>query len=264
MITITIRYRGEVAELVRTKGARRPVVSGVADTTANADATGAVSLIRRLPAPTSIKDAVEATGVPHGEIGRVTRSSEHDTVGKPRPVSPDELVADGDVLDIEAPAQLPLPRAGFICDQHLGKLARMLRIMGFDVLHGDDWREEEVARRAINEHRALLSRGRAVLMRKAVTVGLLIRSDRCDRQAVEVARRFSIAAAVQLFGRCGLCNGRLRTVAKQQVANRIPPRTAHWLDEYYLCTSCDQLYWEGTHVPILRQRVAWILAQAGE
>ena len=90
---------------------------------------------------------------------------------------------------------------------------------------------------------------------------MLIRSHLPDTQAEEVLRRFMLHDQVRLFGRCSRCNGRLRGVAKDDVAARIPPRTAKWLDTYYLCRECDHLFWEGTHVTALRSRVEKILAR---
>jgi len=239
VITVTLRLHGDLLPLVRGGGKH----------------LAPDKLVRRLPAPTSAKDAVEATGIPHCEIGRI-ESTGHE-------LDMADSVGDGACLDVfpTAPQHLREPR--FLCDQHLGKLARLLRIMGFDVAYGADWSPPEVARRTVNTERVLLSRGRAILMRRAIVAGLLIRANGVDDQATEVLQRFQLAASVQLFGRCGLCNGQLKTVAKHDVADRIPPLTARWLDVYYLCDSCDQLYWEGTHVSILRDRVAAIISRAG-
>ncbi len=66
-----------------------------------------------------------------------------------------------------------------------------------------------------------------------------------------------------MFGRCSRCNGLIREVAKAAVADRIPPRTAKWLDTYYTCVDCDHLFWQGTHVTALQKRVAAILARSG-
>jgi uncharacterized protein with PIN domain len=91
---------------------------------------------------------------------------------------------------------------------------------------------------------------------------MLIRSDVPDEQAAEVLRRFLLAPQVHLFGRCSKCNGLLREVPKVDVAPRIPPKTARWLDTYYLCRQCDHLFWEGTHVTALRRRVEKILVRS--
>jgi hypothetical protein len=54
------------------------------------------------------------------------------------------------------------------------------------------------------------------------------------------------------------CGGELRAVAKDEVADRIPPRTARWKDEYFVCSICDRLFWEGTHW----QRISRVVALA--
>jgi uncharacterized protein with PIN domain len=212
--------------------------------------------VRRLAEPTSVKDLIEAVGLVHCEIGRVHSRAAGGEVAL------DERALDGDVLEVypAAPRRLPDPR--FLCDGHLGKLARLLRVMGFDTAWDDSWSEAAMARRGLNENRTVLSRSRSLLKRSAMDNAMLIRSDHPDEQAHEVLRRYLLADQVHLFGRCSVCNGLLREVAMSAVAARIPPRTAKWLDTYYLCRDCDQLYWEGTHVTALRRRVKNIIARA--
>ena len=88
---------------------------------------------------------------------------------------------------------------------------------------------------------------------------MLITDHDPDRQAAAVVARYGLAARARLFGRCPRCNGVVGPVTKAAVAARIPPRTAAWLDVYYVCGDCDQLYWEGTHVTALSARLAVIL-----
>ena len=218
---------------------------------------GSVVVLRRLTEPTTLKDLIESLGVPHCEIGSVS------SLVRGRVCPRDSLTVDGDVLAVRPvrPRALAAPR--FLCDGHLGKLARLLRVMGFDTAWDDAWSEPGMARRGLNEDRTILTRSRSLLKRAELDNAMLLRSDAPDAQAVEVVRRFVLADRVRLFGRCSRCNGSLREVAKAQVAGRIPPRTAKWLDTYYLCRDCDQLFWEGTHVFALRDRVARILARCG-
>ena len=93
---------------------------------------------------------------------------------------------------------------------------------------------------------------------------MLVLPDRADDQAVAVLRRFVLAGRIAPYSRCARCNGRVVPIAKAAVAARIPPRTAAWLDEYYGCEACGQLYWEGTHVERLRARIARIAARAAD
>ena len=226
MVTCRIVLHGDLADLV---GGRREIR-------------------RRLPGPTSVKDALEALGVPHVEIGEVSLGG--------HPASLTDRVLDGAEVAAWSAAPRDLPDPRFLCDLHLGKLCRLLRFCGFDTLWHRDWREAALARIAVREGRTLLSRHRALLKRSAVTSGLLLRANDADGQLVEVLRRFRLAERLSSPGRCAACNGRLVATAKAEVPVPIPPRTAAWLDDYWLCADCGQLFWEGTHVARLRQRVA--------
>jgi len=209
---------------------------------------------RRLPAPTSLGDALAALGIPHGEIGRVRRDGATADLG--------DLLADGACVEAwpAEPRELPDPR--FLCDLHLGKLARLLRFCGFDTRWEPDLREPALAGLAGRERRTVLSRHRALLKRRVIESSLLVRSDHADRQLTEVLRRFRLAERIVRPGRCPVCNGTLVAVAKSAVRVPIPPRTAAWLDDYWLCSGCGQLFWEGTHVQRLRDRVSHAAAAA--
>lgn len=154
------------------------------------------------------------------------------------------------------------PPPAFICDAHLGRLARLLRLMGFDTLWRRDWTEPAIVRQVVNEGRLALSRSRSLLCRRELRRSLLVVDDRSDTQAAQVLRAYGLVDRVRLWGRCTRCNGPIRQVAKADVADRIPPKTARWLDEYFLCTDCDQLYWRGTHADALAARVADIVRMA--
>lgn len=235
MPTITLEFGPDLAPLLPAAADRK---------------TGRVS--RVLPGPTSVKDAVEALGVPHCEIGAVTAPD-----GSPRPL--DAPVADGDRLLVTGVDRLPPGDARFLCDRHLGALARLLRTLGFDTAWSRRAGEAELVRRGLNEGRIVLSGSRALLKRRDLARAMLVRSDDPDAQAVAVVRRFGLAGRAAPFGRCPRCNGEVRAVPKAEVADRIPPKTARWLDDYFLCAGCSQLYWEGTHVTALRARLAGIL-----
>ncbi|MFO7652597.1 MAG: Mut7-C RNAse domain-containing protein [Candidatus Krumholzibacteriia bacterium] len=240
MPVITLEFAGDLADLVRTgrRGRSGP------------------RLERTLPEVPALKDAIEAAGVPHVEVGgAVTGDGRRLALTGPAPTDTVAVILPADPYPLDPPR--------FVCDQHLGKLARLLRVMGFDTAWHRHWIEPDVARCALNERRAVLTRSRALLMRRAILDGLLVRSDLVDAQAVEVVRRFLLADRVELFGRCSVCNGRLEPVRKDVVADRIPPRTAAWLDEYDLCSDCDRLFWKGTHVERLRKRVAAVVGRAG-
>jgi uncharacterized protein with PIN domain len=147
----------------------------------------------------------------------------------------------------------------FVCDSHLGRLARLLRLMGWDTLWRVDWTEPAIVRQVVNQRRTALSRSRGLLTRRELRGSLLIASDQPDQQAAQVVRVFELADRICLWGRCTRCNGKIEPVTKESVADRIPPKTARWLDEYHLCADCDQLYWQGTHTEALAARIANIV-----
>ena len=87
---------------------------------------------------------------------------------------------------------------------------------------------------------------------------MLVASDDPSTQVGEVVGRFQLAGRVRMFGRCSVCNGEIEAVEKAAVLARIPPRTAAWLDDYFECTRCGRLYWKGTHLLGLADRLSRI------
>ena len=159
----------------------------------------------------------------------------------------------------QGPYDLDDPR--FVCDLHLGKLARLLRFCGLDTVWDRTLREPGLALLAARQRRTVISRHRALLTRNAVARGLLVRANDADTQLTEVLRRFRLADRITSPGRCTRCNGELEPRHRDQVPVPIPPRTAAWRDRYWLCRDCGHLFWEGTHVARLRARVVRAAAE---
>ena len=211
-----------------------------------------------------IKNAIEALGVPHVEVDVILADG----------VSVDfhYHLQDGDriavypvfeSLDISPLVKLrpdALRHTAFIADVHLRKLAHYLRMLGFDTLHENDYVDEQIVRIAASSGRIILTRDRMLLKNSAVTHGYWVRSSDPVKQAREIIRRFDLRRQVKLLTRCPTCNGEIVPVSKEDVLERIPPRTALWLDEYFICTDCGKLYWRGTHYPKIMQKIDAILA----
>ena len=211
----------------------------------------------------TVKDAIEALGVPHVEVDLilVNRAS----------VGFDHRLEDGDrvsvypvfeSLDISPVVRLreaPLREIAFVADVHLRRLARLLRLLGFDALHSNEFDDAQLVEISAGEGRILLSRDRQLLKHGRVTHGYWVRSTDPVEQAREVVRRFDLTGCVRPFSRCPACNGCLESVEKEAVADEIPPKTARWLDEYVRCDECGKLYWRGTHFERLEGLVERIL-----
>jgi len=141
------------------------------------------------------------------------------------------------------------PASGFACDASLGGLARWLRAAGYPVRWLRETRGDDLLRAVLPTGEALLTSDRHLFERRAVRLG--------EVRALHVpSLRDPLAQLARVMGqfelrlrqpRCMPCGGELRVVAKREVLERIPPRTARWREEYWICSSCDRLFWKGTH-----------------
>ena len=144
----------------------------------------------------------------------------------------------------------------FVADNHLGRLARFLRLLGLDTLYERGWNDPEIVRISTAQQRIVLTRDAGLLKRGSVTHGYYVRAVDAREQVTEVVRRFHLARRLAPFTRCMVCNGALVPVAKKQIAHRLPPETRRHVDDYRECSSCGKVYWEGAHHPELDRIVA--------
>jgi uncharacterized protein with PIN domain len=187
----------------------------------------------------SIKHLAESLGVPHPEIGRVQVN------GRDQPLS--VITLDQDYVEIHPSANGYTGKPRFVLDNHLGRLAAYLRMLGFDCLYWNDASDARLAEAAQEEARILLSRDRRLLMRKSVTDGYCLRSLDPPEQLSEVVRRFDLASRAQPFHRCLRCNHLLEPVRKEDILDRLQPLTKQYFDEFHICPACAQIYWKGSH-----------------
>ena len=211
----------------------------------------------------SIKDAIEAQGVPHPEVDLIIVNG--DSVGF------DYHLKDGDQVsvypvfesfDISPIVRLrdaPLRVSRFVIDVNLGKLARLLRMLGFDTLYKNCFSDKEVAEISSHEQRIVLTRDRKLLQAKIITHGYWVRSQMPDDQVREVIKRFDLRTQITPFHRCIDCNGLIQPVEKAEVIERLQPKTKLYYEEFYVCSDCKKVYWEGSHFDRLRETVEAIL-----
>jgi len=187
----------------------------------------------------SIKHFAESLGVPHPEMGQVEINGQEGSLNT--------ITKDGDQVQIyPIPDGYPAePR--FLLDNHLGRLAAYLRMLGFDCLYRNDYSDEELAHALQQEERILLSRDRRLLMRKVVTHGYCPRSLDSLEQLREVVQHFDLAKRIVPFHRCLRCNHVLEPASKESVLDRLEPLTKVYFDEFMLCPDCKQIYWKGSH-----------------
>ena len=214
----------------------------------------------------AVKDMIEGLGVPHTEVDLVLING----------VSAEfeQLVKDMDrisifpvfeALDISALQKVrpePLRLLSFVLDVHLGRLAKYLRLLGFDTLYDRKFADAELAEIS-SSGRILLTRDRGLLKRKAITHGYLIRSVKPRHQVVEVMRRFDLAKQTNPFTRCLSCNEPLRRISKNQIMDRVEDRTRRFYDEFSICSGCDKVYWKGSHYMAMKTLVNAIKSELG-
>ena len=210
----------------------------------------------------SIKHIIEAIGVPHPEVGRVTANSQD--------IDFSYLLKEGDHITVFPSYQNSTESINltvwqkneipnFLLDNHLGKLATYLRMLGFDVLYAGDSDDEMLADISYNQDRILLTRDRGLLKRKQVRYGHCLMSKSPKNQVLEVLQRFNIADKAQLFSRCARCNGALISVEKKEIIDRIEPKTKQYYDEFHICQLCDQIYWKGSHFDRMESQLQSLL-----
>ena len=214
----------------------------------------------------SVKDMIESLGVPHTEVEAIIVNGE--------PVDFAYLPRDGDRISVypafRAIDVTPLARLRphapdeprFILDTHLGQLATYLRMLGFDTLYRNDYRDDELADRSQRDQRILLTRDRGLLKRSIVTFGYYVRLTSPRRQVIEILRRFNLFDAVTPFRRCIDCNAVIQSVRKESIAARLPPMTRQYYDEFHICPACDRIYWKGSHYQRMERFVADVLKDA--
>jgi uncharacterized protein len=205
----------------------------------------------------SIKNTIQAIGVPHGEVDLILVDG--NPVQFDYQLQGEEKVSvypEFESLDISAVVRLrsaPLREIRFIVDVNLGKLAQKLRLLGFDTLFRNDFEDDEIVDISRKEKRIILTRDKGILKQNAVTHGYWLRNEDPKMQLKEVVGRMQLQNSFRPFSRCTNCNGLLVAVEKEQLQNCLPRDTLDFYDEFWKCSGCGKIYWEGSHfVHILR------------
>ena len=135
----------------------------------------------------------------------------------------------------------------FIVTKELGRLARWLRILGFDTVYYSEDTQGTLVIRALSE-------GRVVVTRRRKTIGslekttIVIRSDKIKAQLREVMEELHLVIdESKMFTRCTICNKILESIDKNEVKESIPEYVFKTHNEFMKCASCGRIYWQGTH-----------------
>ena len=199
----------------------------------------------------TVREAIESLGVPHSAVDLVLVNS--------TPVSYSHHVQQGDyisvypvfetfdVSSVNGYRRKPLRVTRFVIDAHLGKLARQLRLLGFDSIYFPGIEDDEIINISLAENRIILTRDRALLKSSKVMHGYFIRSTNIRDQLKEVMEKFDLASQLKPFTRCLVCNHLLEDVETSEIRHQIDDDTARIFKKFFRCSGCKKVYWEGSH-----------------
>jgi hypothetical protein len=152
----------------------------------------------------------------------------------------------------------------FVADCMLGRLAKWLRILGFDVLYfskAEDPALVEIARR---DGRVLLTRDTGLIERTAKRPDrLFVRSDVWEDQVVQVLDEYGLWDEVRPNTRCIACNIPLKPLSREQARNLVTPYVGGRASSFAVCSGCDRVFWQGTHYGEMEKKIAKLLERRG-
>ena len=198
------------------------------------------------------KHMIEALGVPHTEVELVLVNGE--SVGFERILREGDRVAvypkfeAFDITPLLRVREHPLRVTRFVADAHLGGLAHLLRMAGFDTLYDNFYADQEIERiAAAAESRIVLTRDRELLKRRTITHGCYVRALKSAGQFREIFGRLDLVGSARPFTLCLHCNAPLAGIEKAEVEDRVPPGVFERYSRYSTCERCRRVYWEGSH-----------------
>lgn len=227
------------------------------------DLTGTSEQAYRFTGTPSVKDAVEALGVPHVEVDGLRIGG--------AAAGFEQLLGGGENVDVYPRGYGDLPDAAtrllpalpeparFVLDVHLGTLARYLRMLGFDARYRNDYADAAIARLSAEEDRIVLTRDLGLLKRSTVRHGRWLRATDPDEQIREVVHAFDLAPEVRPFTRCMACNGVLQPATAREIAEDVPGDVAATYDTFHRCPACGRVYWPGSHFDRMQRFVRAVL-----
>ena len=203
------------------------------------------------------KHMIEALGVPHTEVELVLVNGE--SVGFDRVLQQGDRVAvypkfeAFDVAPLRKLRDYPLRVTRFVADAHLGGLARLLRMTGFDTLYDNRFEDGEIEAIAARDGRIVLTRDRELLKRRTITHGCYVHALKPAQQLVEIFDRLDLRGCMRPFTLCMRCNIPLHPTEKALVAHRLPPSVRQHYQRFNTCDSCHGVFWEGSHWQRMRR-----------
>jgi len=157
----------------------------------------------------------------------------------------------------------PDDRPTFAVDAMLGRLAKALRMLGYDTHYDSDVSDSDLKLLAVREGRIVLTRDREIAETGLPLRVLLVESDHPDEQLRQVVGALSLDVRSSLFTRCLVCNTLVEDAPRDEVEGRVPPYVLSTQERFARCPGCGRIYWAATHVAAARRWLDGIFGGGG-
>lgn len=201
--------------------------------------------------PIKIEEVLESIGIPRSEVALILVNSEPENheykIQENDYLSIYPVFESFDISAIAVNGQINIENPRFILDSHLGKLAKYLRMLGFDTLYENNYDDKYIIETGHSEKRIILTRDKLLLQSKDVLDGYYVRAVEKHEQLREVVRKFSLVNKFKSFTRCMTCNSELIPKGKNEIGHRVEQEILKVFNDYFYCSTCNKVFWKGSH-----------------
>lgn len=139
----------------------------------------------------------------------------------------------------------------FVIDTNVGRLARWLRMMGYDAVLFHELDDGLMVKLALMQGRIIITKDSEFMKRRAITShrvkAVLVSGDDPDSQMQKVISELKLNTHFKPFSRCLECNAVLLPRDRDGIEGEVPPRVYEKQEQYMECPTCHRLFWQGTH-----------------
>ncbi|MFZ2632464.1 MAG: Mut7-C RNAse domain-containing protein [Desulfosalsimonadaceae bacterium] len=231
-IKVTIRFYEELNDYLKSGIRKQDLFIDIEKTLSVGD------LIQSLGPPCSVVDLILVNGQPAG-FDYILQDNDR--------ISVYPVFERLNIQSVSPLANSPLRKLRFICDVHLGRLAKYLRMVGFDTLYGNSYDDNLLIHLSNSQQRILLTRDAEILLNKKVSRRYRVKQAEPREQVREVLEFFDLKNNIMPMSRCLECNGLINPVSKETVGHRVDQPVFEITDDFTECAGCGKIYWKGTH-----------------
>lgn len=214
--------------------------------------------------PVIAAEAIESLGIPLSEVDLILVNSKpaerNQRLYENDYVSVYPIFESFDISSLKTTQRKALRQTRFILDAHLGKLAKYLRMLGFDTKYRNDIGDNEIINVALRENRIILTRDKPLLKSKLLTHGYYVRATEKHAQLREVVQKFDLYSQFKPFTRCMTCNSALEPISHFKVRDKVAPSILRDFNTFYCCKKCDKVFWKGSHFEKMEAFILSLLA----